>query len=74
MEVAIGNAVGTQSSLHIELDEQPDGHVTGRFIYNTDLFDPSTAHSNGRPLEPTAGGHRDRSTATDLGASPPHRG
>ncbi len=45
MEVAIGNAVGhAKLDLHIELDEQPDGHVTGRLIYNTDLFDPSTAH------------------------------
>jgi amino acid adenylation domain-containing protein len=44
MESGVGNAVGhAKVDLHIELDRRPDGHVSGRLIYNTDLFEPDTA-------------------------------
>ncbi len=45
METEIGNAVGhAKFDLHLELDERPEGHIDGRLIYRTDLFDPPTAH------------------------------
>jgi amino acid adenylation domain-containing protein len=44
MDVAVGNAVGhAKLDLHLELDERPEGHVSGRLIYNSDVFDPATA-------------------------------
>src|SRR5579885_623787 len=38
MDVEVGAA---KFDLYLELDERPDG-LTGRFVYNTDLFDEST--------------------------------
>ena len=29
--------------LSVELDERPEGHIDGRLIYNTDIFDAATA-------------------------------
>lgn len=44
MEVELGNAVGNAKfDLTLELDSRPEGHIDGRLIYNTDLFDPQTA-------------------------------
>ncbi|MGC1184561.1 MAG: condensation domain-containing protein, partial [Candidatus Dormiibacterota bacterium] len=44
MEVEVGNAVGhAKFDLHLELDRRPEGHVSGRLIYNSDLFDRDTA-------------------------------
>jgi amino acid adenylation domain-containing protein len=44
MEAAIGNSVGhAKFDLHLELDERPEGHIDGRLIFNTDLFEPQTA-------------------------------
>ncbi len=44
LDVAIGNAVGhAKLDLHLELDERPEGHMSGRLIYNTDVFDRATA-------------------------------
>jgi amino acid adenylation domain-containing protein len=44
MEVAIGDAVGNAKfDLHLELDERPQGHIDGRLIFNTDLFETETA-------------------------------
>ncbi|MGC2192719.1 MAG: amino acid adenylation domain-containing protein [Candidatus Dormiibacterota bacterium] len=44
MEVELGNALGkAKVDLHIELDRRPDGHLSGRLIYDTDLFEKSTA-------------------------------
>ncbi len=44
MEAELGSAVGdAQFDLHLELDERPEGHLDGRLIYNTDLFEPATA-------------------------------
>ena len=44
MEAAIGNKVGhAKFDLHLELDERREGHIDGRLIYNTDLFEAQTA-------------------------------
>ena len=44
MESEIGSAVGsTKLDLELELDERPEGHITGRLIYDRDLFEPTTA-------------------------------
>jgi amino acid adenylation domain-containing protein len=44
MDVAVGNGLGqAKLDLDIELGEQPQGHLRGRLIYNTDLFEPETA-------------------------------
>jgi amino acid adenylation domain-containing protein len=44
MEAEVGNAVGhAKVDLHIELDRRRDGHVSGRLIYNSDLFERDTA-------------------------------
>jgi amino acid adenylation domain-containing protein len=44
LESEIGNAVGsTKLDLELELDERPDGHISGRLIYDSDLFQPATA-------------------------------
>ena len=44
MDVAVGNAVGhAKLDLHLELDERPEGHMSGRLIYNSDVFDRETA-------------------------------
>ena len=44
MEADIGDAVGhAKFDLHLELDERPEGHIDGRLIYNSDLFDRNTA-------------------------------
>ncbi|MDQ6774343.1 MAG: amino acid adenylation domain-containing protein [Candidatus Dormibacteraeota bacterium] len=52
MDVAIGNAVGhAKLDLHIELDERPEGHVSGRLIYNGDIFDRETARRIGGHLQ-----------------------
>ncbi|SPM41104.1 Non-ribosomal peptide synthetase component F [Mycobacterium numidiamassiliense] len=38
------DAVGSAKfDVSIELDEQPDGHVTGALVFNTDLFERETA-------------------------------
>ena len=43
MEAAIGNLVGNAKfDLHLELDERPEGHIDGRLIFNTDLFETQT--------------------------------
>lgn len=43
-EFAVQDAVGSSSiDISIELDERPDGHVAGRLVFNTDLFDHATA-------------------------------
>jgi len=44
MESEVTNAVGTAKfDLLLELDERPEGHIDGRLIYDSDLFDPETA-------------------------------
>jgi amino acid adenylation domain-containing protein len=44
MDVAVGNVVGrAKLDLDLELDEHRGGHFSGRLIYNTDLFEPTTA-------------------------------
>jgi amino acid adenylation domain-containing protein len=44
MESEIGNAVGSNKlDLELELDERPEGHVSGRLIYDRDLFETATA-------------------------------
>jgi amino acid adenylation domain-containing protein len=44
MESEIGNAVGaTKLDLELELDERPEGHLVGRLIYDSDLFEAATA-------------------------------
>jgi len=44
MDVAVGNALGhAKLDLHLELEESPEGHVSGRLIYNSDVFDQVTA-------------------------------
>jgi amino acid adenylation domain-containing protein len=44
MDSALGSAVGNAKfDLDLELDERPDGHLAGRLVYNTDLFDAETA-------------------------------
>ena len=44
MEAAIGDRVGhAKFDLHLELDERPEGHIDGRLIFNTDLFEAQTA-------------------------------
>ena len=48
MEVEIGNALGkAKFDIHIELDRRPEGHISGRLIYDSDLFDASTARRMG---------------------------
>jgi amino acid adenylation domain-containing protein len=44
MESEIGEAVGTTKlDLELELDERPEGHIAGRLIYDSDLFEAATA-------------------------------
>jgi amino acid adenylation domain-containing protein len=44
MESDVSDAVGSAKfDIRIELDERPEGHVTGRFFFSTDLFDRETA-------------------------------
>jgi amino acid adenylation domain-containing protein len=44
MESEISDAVGSaRLDLELELDERPEGHLTGRLIYDRDLFDGATA-------------------------------
>jgi amino acid adenylation domain-containing protein len=44
MEVELGNQIGhSKWDLYLELDRRPEGHITGRLIYNTDLFEQDTA-------------------------------
>ena len=44
MEGEIGEAVGTTKlDLELELDERPEGHISGRLIYDRDLFEARTA-------------------------------
>jgi amino acid adenylation domain-containing protein len=43
METDIGDAVGNAKfDLHLELDERPEGHIDGRLIYSSDLFERDT--------------------------------
>ena len=36
----IGRDLGhAKTDFQMELDQRPDGHLAGRFIYNTDIFD-----------------------------------
>lgn len=43
MQSEVGNAIGhAKFDLSAELDERPDGHLAGRLIYDTDLFDALT--------------------------------
>ncbi len=49
MESAIGNQVGSSKfDLSLELDERPDGHLAGRFVYDSELFERSSAEQMGR--------------------------
>lgn len=49
LEVEIGNAVATSKfDLALECDERPEGHISGRLSYDTDLFLPSTARQLAR--------------------------
>ena len=44
METAVGALVGqAKFDISVELDERSDGRMCGRLIYNTDLFETSTA-------------------------------
>lgn len=44
METDVRDVVASSKfDLSIELDERPEGHVAGRFFFNTDLFDRETA-------------------------------
>ena len=44
MEVELGNAIGSAKfDLSLECDERPEGHISGRLNYDTDLFSPATA-------------------------------
>ncbi len=44
MESAIGDAVGsTRLDLELQLDERLDGHIAGRLIYDSDLFERQSA-------------------------------
>lgn len=44
MESEIGAAMGdTKLDLELELDERPEGHISGRLIYDRDLFEGATA-------------------------------
>ncbi|MDX6323718.1 MAG: hypothetical protein QOK15_72, partial [Nocardioidaceae bacterium] len=44
MEVGIANAIGSAKfDLSLECDERPEGHISGRLNYDTDLFSPTTA-------------------------------
>jgi amino acid adenylation domain-containing protein len=44
MESEISDAVGSaRLDLELELDERPEGHITGRLIYDRDLFKAATA-------------------------------
>ncbi|MGI9185556.1 MAG: non-ribosomal peptide synthetase [Solirubrobacteraceae bacterium] len=44
MESEIGEAVGNAKlDLELELDERPEGHISGRLIYDRDLFEAPTA-------------------------------
>jgi non-ribosomal peptide synthetase component F len=43
MEAQVGDAMGsTRLDLELELDERSDGHLAGRLIYDSDLFDRET--------------------------------
>jgi amino acid adenylation domain-containing protein len=43
MEADIGDAVGhAKFDLHLELDERPEGHIDGRLIFDSDLFERDT--------------------------------
>jgi amino acid adenylation domain-containing protein len=44
VEVELGDGLQVAKfDLHLELDERIDGHLSGRFNFNTDLFDRATA-------------------------------
>jgi amino acid adenylation domain-containing protein len=44
MESEIGDAVGSaRLDLELQLDERPEGHISGRLIYDRDLFEPTSA-------------------------------
>jgi len=44
MESDVHDAVGSAKfDISIELDERPEGHVAGRLVFSTDLFDRETA-------------------------------
>ncbi len=44
MDPELGNVVGcAKVDLELEFDESPEGHVDGRLIFNTDVFDVTTA-------------------------------
>ena len=43
MDQGVGDAIGAaRLDLEFELDERPDGHLAGRMIFNTDLFERDT--------------------------------
>jgi amino acid adenylation domain-containing protein len=44
MEADVRDAVGsTKFDISIELEERPEGHIAGGFVFSTDLFDRETA-------------------------------
>ncbi len=44
LESQVGDAVGNAKlDLELQLEERPNGHMTGRLIYDSDLFDTATA-------------------------------
>jgi len=44
MEAEVSNVIGNAKfDLVLELDERPKGHIDGRLIYDSDLFEPETA-------------------------------
>ena len=45
MESEVSDAVAaTKSDINIELTERPEGHITGRLFFSTELFERETAH------------------------------
>ena len=49
MEAEVSNAIGNAKlDLTLELDERLEGHLDGRLIYNTDLFDAGTIERLGQ--------------------------
>ena len=73
MEAEVSNAIGNAKfDLILELDERPEGHLDGRLIYNTDLFDAGTIE---RMAAVPAAADRDRrqSGAPDRRAEPDRR-
>jgi non-ribosomal peptide synthetase component F len=44
IDSVLANAVGSvKLDLELQLDERPDGHLSGQLIYNRDLFEPASA-------------------------------